>query len=102
MLIFQVLIYPRIVKQIGARTSQRWACSVAIPVFLAYPFLPRLPDSKGVLMAASLVLLFLTNMATNAVSATLAFIQPISRACYECLTGLVYHVRHLNVTGGAE
>ena len=77
MLIFQLLIYPRIVKRVGATKSQRWACCVAIPVFLAYPFLSWLRDSGATLLAASLVLLFLTNVAANAVGATLASIQYI-------------------------
>ncbi|CAM9442342.1 unnamed protein product, partial [Laminaria digitata] len=45
--------------------SNRWACCAAIPVVLAFPFLSKLHDSGGVLMAASLVLLFFTNIAAN-------------------------------------
>lgn len=78
MLIFQLLIYPRIVKRIGAKTSQRWACCIGIPVFLTYPFLSRLHDSERTLLAASLVLLFFTNVASNAVGATLVTILHIS------------------------
>ncbi|CAN0501475.1 unnamed protein product, partial [Scytosiphon promiscuus] len=69
-LIFQLFIYPRIVKRVAARKLQRLACCVAIPVLLSYPFLSRLHDSGTALMAASLVLLVLTSMATTAVGAT--------------------------------
>lgn len=99
---FQLLIYPRILKRVGARKSQRWACCVAIPTLLAYPFLRRLHDSEAALLAASLVLLFLINMASNAVGATLASVQSISRACSNCLAMLVYDVRRSSVTGRAE
>lgn len=80
MLLFQLLVYPRIVARIGARTPQRWACCVAIPVFLAYPFLCRLhDDSEGVLMAATVVLLFFTNAGSNTVGPTVSSIQHLSR-----------------------
>ncbi|MEO9960374.1 MAG: hypothetical protein ABJF07_08765 [Nisaea sp.] len=72
MLIYQLLIYPRVAKQIGARKSQRWACSVAIPVFLVYAFPSRLHNSGAALLAALLVLLFLTNVASSPVGSTLA------------------------------
>ncbi|CAN0520803.1 unnamed protein product, partial [Scytosiphon promiscuus] len=49
-LIFQLLIYPRILKRVGARKSQRWACCVATPALLAYPFLPQLHDSGAALL----------------------------------------------------
>lgn len=81
MLIFQLLMYPWIVKRIGAKKSQRCACCVAIPVFLAYPFLSRLHDSEGALLTASLVLLFFTSVASNAVGATVASIQSVCRVC---------------------
>ena len=77
MLIFQLLVYPRIVKRIGPTKSQRWACSVVIPVFLAYPFLSQLHGR--VLMAASLALLFFTNVAANTVGATFSSIWSLSR-----------------------
>ena len=70
MLVFQLFIYPRIVKEIGATRSQRWACFIAIPTFLAYPFLAQLHDSEGALLAASVALLLLTSVASNAVGAT--------------------------------
>ena len=102
MLVFQLLIYPRIVKRIGARTSQRWACCVSIPVFLAYPLLSRLHNSGAALWAASLVLLFLTNVASSAVGSTVASIQSIFRACTYRYTMLVYDGHRINVIGRAE
>lgn len=97
MLIFQLLIYPRIVKRIGAKTSQRWACCIGVPVFLAYPFLSRLHDSERTLLAASLVLLFFTNVASNAVSDSLATIQCISTP-HMLLTLNDVDVHHLGVS----
>lgn len=73
---FQLLVYPRIIKRIGTSTSQLWASCIAIPVYLAYPFLSLLGDTGDALMASSLVLLFFTNIAENAVGAKPASIQP--------------------------
>lgn len=84
MLIFQFLVYPWIVKRVGLTRSQRWSSCISIPVFLAYPLLRRLRDSKGVLMAASLILLLFTNMAISTVGATPASINYLSRACSYC------------------
>lgn len=81
MLIFQLLIYPWIVEQIGTTRSQRWSCCISFPVFFAYPFLSRIQDSEGVLMTASLVLLFLTNVAGNAVGTNLHPSRLSSRIC---------------------
>lgn len=69
-IVFQFLLYPQIVARIGPTRSQRWTCCVAIPSFFAYPFLSRLHDSKCMLAAASLIVLFVTSMAGNVVSAT--------------------------------
>lgn len=78
MLIFQLLVYPRIVTRISPTRSQRCACLVAIPVFFAYPFLSQLHDSGSVRMAASLVLLFFTNASANTVGNTPASIHLLS------------------------
>lgn len=65
MLIFQLLVYPRLAKRIGPTLSQRCACCVAVPVFFAYPFIPKFHDSGRNYMAASLALLFFTNVSSN-------------------------------------
>ncbi|CAM9579188.1 unnamed protein product [Ectocarpus fasciculatus] len=67
MLFFQLLVYPRLSKRIGVTRSQRWACFVSIPVFLVFPTLSHLRGTEGTLVAASLVLLFLTNAVANTV-----------------------------------
>lgn len=68
MLVFQLLVYPRLSKRMGVTRSQRCACFLSIPVFLAFPMLSYLRDSQRGLIAASLVLLFMTNMVANMVS----------------------------------
>ncbi|CAM9131751.1 unnamed protein product, partial [Laminaria digitata] len=67
MLIFQLFVYPRVVERIGATRSQRWSCCVTIPVYLSYPLLSMLHDSGEMLVAASVVVLFFTSIAANAV-----------------------------------
>eukprot|EP00752_Nemacystus_decipiens_P011395 g10122.t1 len=67
MLIFQLLVYPWLSKRMGVTRSQRYACLLSMPVFLAFPSLSLLRDSEAALVAASLVLLFLANVVSNAV-----------------------------------
>ncbi|CAM9128529.1 unnamed protein product, partial [Hapterophycus canaliculatus] len=67
MLFFQLLVYPRLSKRIGVTKSQRCACFLSIPVFLAFPLLSYLRHSERGLIAASLVLLFMSNMVANMV-----------------------------------
>lgn len=66
-LVFQLLVYPWLSKRIGVTRSQRWACLLSMPVFLAFPSLSLLRDSEAALVAASLVLLFLANVVANVV-----------------------------------
>lgn len=73
MLIFQLLVYPRLSKRMGVTRSQRCACLLSMPVFLAFPFLSRLRDSEAALVAASLILLFLANVVSNVVSNNFVF-----------------------------
>lgn len=67
MLVFQLLAYPWLSKRIGVTRSQRCACLLLMPVFLAFPSLSLLRDSEAALVAASLVLLFLANVVSNVV-----------------------------------
>ncbi|CBN75080.1 conserved unknown protein [Ectocarpus siliculosus] len=90
MLFFQLLVYPRLSKRIGATRSQRWACFLSIPVFLVFPTLSHLRGTERTLVAASLVLLFLTNAVANTVFINVALatnnaVEPSRRGT---LTGL--------------
>lgn len=67
MLVFQLLVYPWLSKRIGVTRSQRYACLLSMPVFLAFPSLSLLRDSGAALVAASLVLLILVNIVSNVV-----------------------------------
>ncbi len=67
MLIFQLLVYPRLSKRIGVTRLHRVACLVSVPVYLAFPLLSRLHDSGRVLVVASLFLLFLSNLISSVV-----------------------------------
>lgn len=68
MLTFQLLVYPRLSKRIGVTKSQRWACLLAIPVYLAFPLLSRLRESGLPLVLASVLANFLSNVTATAVS----------------------------------
>ncbi|CAM9407628.1 unnamed protein product, partial [Laminaria digitata] len=57
MLIFQLFVYPFVLKRMGPKQSQRWICCMMIPVCLSYPLLSTLHDDGKVLLTASLVLL---------------------------------------------
>ena len=78
MLVFELLVYPFVAKRIGPTKSQRWACCIATPVSLSYPFLSMLHDNRRVLLATSLVLLFFNNVSMTVVSAMLALLLPLS------------------------
>lgn len=77
----QLLIYPRIVVQIGPRRTQRWLCCVAIPVYLAYPLLSQIRDSGGVLMTVSVIMLVVTNFAVYTVGDAHLSMQCFSAFC---------------------
>eukprot|EP00904_Undaria_pinnatifida_P006139 jgi/Undpi1/2655/HiC_scaffold_13.g06033.m1 len=102
MLIFQLLIYPWIVEQIGTTRSQRWSCCISFPVFFAYPFLSRIQDSEGVLMTASLVLLFLTNVAGNAffINTSLAINNAVDTSQRGTINGLMMMLGSLATGAG--
>lgn len=106
MLIFQLFVYPRVVERIGATRSQRWSCCVTIPVYLSYPLLSMLHDSGEMLVAASVVVLFFTSIAANAVGATPASIQSLWRAhvpiagLYWCTMSTIFML--LDVSTGVD
>ena len=83
MVIFELCVYPFVVKRIGPTRSQRWACCIVTPVVLSYPLLSVLHDDGRALLATSLLLLFFTNVAMTVVSVMLAppspslFISPL-------------------------
>lgn len=68
MLVFQLLVYPRVSKRMGVAMTQRLGCLLSIPVFLAFPLLSRLRDSGAALVVASIIFNFLYNVTATAVS----------------------------------
>lgn len=68
MLVFQLLVYPRLSKRMGVTITQRVGCLLAIPVYLSFPFLSRLRDSGAALVVASVGFNFLSNVTATAVS----------------------------------
>ena len=70
MLIFQLLLYPSLSKRMGVTATQRSGCLLSIPVYLAFPLLSRLRDSGAVLVVASVVFNFLSNVTATAVSSS--------------------------------
>lgn len=67
MLVYQLFLFPRLIKRVGAKRAQRAAAIVAVSNYLAFPLLSRIHDSGPLLVASSLVLLFLENIASSAV-----------------------------------
>eukprot|EP00903_Cladosiphon_okamuranus_P009002 g8611.t1 len=72
MLVFQLLVYPSLSKRMGVTTTQRLACLLSIPVYLAFPLLSRLRDSGAVLVVASIAFNFLSNVTATALFINIA------------------------------
>ena len=68
MVAFQVTIYPRLVKAMGIRDSQRLCSSVMVPMFAVIPLLSLLHGEGWKLVIANSVVLFIIHAATNTVS----------------------------------
>lgn len=68
MLVYQLFLFPQLIKRVGTKRAQRAAAIVAVSNYLVFPLLSRIHDSGPSLVASSLVLLFLENSASSAVS----------------------------------
>lgn len=67
MLLFQLVIYPRLVKAMGIQGSQRWSSFVSVPLLMAMPLLSLLHNERSKLVAANLLMLFFINAAASTV-----------------------------------
>lgn len=68
LMIFQVCIYPILIKVIGITVSQRAASVVSTPLYAGVPLLALLAGNKDVLFAATIVVVFLIDSSSNLVS----------------------------------
>ncbi|CAN0113599.1 unnamed protein product [Ectocarpus sp. 12 AP-2014] len=74
MLVYQLFFFPRLIKRVGTKRAQRAVAIVAVSNYLAFPLLSRLHDSGPLLVASSLVLLFLENSASSTMFINIALV----------------------------
>lgn len=67
--LFESIVKPHFVAQIGIRRWHRWGSTSSIVVFLAVPFLAHLHGTGVPLIATSFALLFVLQASANAVRA---------------------------------
>ncbi|CAN0142038.1 unnamed protein product [Ascophyllum nodosum] len=101
-LVFQLVVYPRMIKVMGMQCSQRIGSLVGVPVFLAIPLLSLLHDAGWVLVAANLVVLFAINITANMIfiSIALATNNAVDRSRRGALNGVSMTVGSLAKAAG--
>lgn len=69
MLVFQLFIYPIILRRVPIQSIQRWATLVAVPLYMAVPQLVQLQGRQNALVMATTVLIFFINSLDGSVRA---------------------------------
>lgn len=67
MMVFQVCIFPVLLKKVGMTVTQRLSSLSAIPMLVAVPLLTHLRNDQTALEVATVVVLFLAHSLCNAV-----------------------------------
>lgn len=68
MVVFQLFIYPIILKRAGVVHTQRWASLVVLPLYPSIPMLSNLIGHERTLVVATTSMYFLLNSSAAAVS----------------------------------
>lgn len=68
MIVFQICIYPNILKRVGVKKMQRFVSLTPLLLYPTVPMLSNLRDHKGGLVVAAMILYFVLNSCAAGVS----------------------------------